>query len=885
MLKEIKYGGFTANPNDHDSVEGDLAVAMNLVPEDGTVKPVLPPSDVFTVPSGSTIMCIHKTAAYTHYILWNETAHTLSYMEKQGDTYTATAITLDTTLSGVVKVDPIGNTLVVLADDGMHYILWRDNKYNYLGSHIPELDLQFYLLEMNRFNDGNRPSENDVKFWIEEGTTLTELGEATELKEAAIAAANKDYAYNSKKKRFTFPFFVRYGLYMYDESITMLSASSLMVTKFDVPNVEIAGITMEMRDGTGGRVPYVSHNSNRNEYTVMRCSSPGYCLCFRVIDESQVEELEKWRDIITHVRFYISRQFITYNQDPELKEIHVTWDGVVGNPPKIELEDNEHIIEQIAENPSFYFLTEVKPERLLTENIDPNSTRINRNLYEEGFSKLPIDFDLNNDTIVTREAVEDDFHSHDKLIPKTSFVYNSRVNLANVTRFLFGGFSPCCFWNKPHSGTTEQTRCIVVYEKEDGNEVYLESKTRDVVFDDNNTILWFFYPDERAKRAYFNIGNSYYEITLKPHNTLTGAYYFYMEHDSEQSVVSTIPNVSPDEDRLIQQPNKIYVSEVNNPFYFPLGGINSIGSGGILGLCAAVRPVSTGQMGYADLYVFASSGVWVAKINEKGTYTNFTLATGDICINPDSITQMETTVLFATARGIMLISGSQAQCISEAINDGDVPPENGMQAVMDAFTQLGRSYPTIAPFRDFLGGEDASLRMLYDYRHQRIIVYNPDYSYAYIYSLESHKWGMMESDIQYTINSYPDALAVTGDNVLVNYSDSPVGDGSAIVIPALLVTRPLTLDMPDVHKTVRRVLQRGMFRRWQGDEHMTALLYGSRDLYDWHLIYASNGERMQGFSGTPYKWFRVALVLNVEGNESITGATVELIDKYTGKPR
>jgi hypothetical protein len=277
--------------------------------------------------------------------------------------------------------------------------------------------------------------------------------------------------------------------------------------------------------------------------------------------------------------------------------------------------------------------------------------------------------------------------------------------------------------------------------------------------------------------------------------------------------------------------------------------------------------------------------VWALETNSTGGYSSAKPVSRDVCLNADSITQLDDAVLFATARGIMLISGSQTQCISDAINDGDVPPENGMQTVMDAFAKLGRSYPNIAPFRDFLGGEDASLRMLYDYRHQRIIAYNPSYSYAYIYSLESHKWGMMESDIQYAINSYPDALAVTGDNVLVNYSDSPVGDGSAIVIPALLVTRPLTLDMPDIHKTVRRVLQRGMFRRWQGGEHMTALLYGSRDLYDWHLIYASNGERMQGFSGTPYKWFRVALVLNIEGNESITGATIELIDKYTGKPR
>ena len=34
MIKEIKYNGYSANPSDYECADGDLSVAMNLIPED-----------------------------------------------------------------------------------------------------------------------------------------------------------------------------------------------------------------------------------------------------------------------------------------------------------------------------------------------------------------------------------------------------------------------------------------------------------------------------------------------------------------------------------------------------------------------------------------------------------------------------------------------------------------------------------------------------------------------------------------------------------------------------------------------------------------------------------------------------------------------------------
>ena len=129
--------------------------------------------------------------------------------------------------------------------------------------------------------------------------------------------------------------------------------------------------------------------------------------------------------------------------------------------------------------------------------------------------------------------------------------------------------------------------------------------------------------------------------------------------------LSDYPTASPREQRIIDLPNKIYTSEINNPFHFPVLGINTIGTGTILGISSAVKALSEGQFGQFPLYAFTSEGVWALEVSNTGSYSARQPVTREVCINTNSITQIDNAVLFATNRGIMLISGSTAQCISE----------------------------------------------------------------------------------------------------------------------------------------------------------------------------------------------------------------------------
>ena len=131
----------------------------------------------------------------------------------------------------------------------------------------------------------------------------------------------------------------------------------------------------------------------------------------------------------------------------------------------------------------------------------------------------------------------------------------------------------------------------------------------------------------------------------------------------------------------------------------------------------------------------------------------------------------------------------------------------------------------------------------------------------------------MQSNIKYGINSYPECLAIDNDNNIINLSGVPevlTENAEASTRSCLLITRPLKFDKPDVLKTIDTVIQRGQFRKGS----VQSILYGSRDLFHWHLVASSRDHYLRGFRGTPYKYFRIVLLANLQKDESIFGCTI-----------
>jgi hypothetical protein len=223
----------------------------------------------------------------------------------------------------------------------------------------------------------------------------------------------------------------------------------------------------------------------------------------------------------------------------------------------------------------------------------------------------------------------------------------------------------------------------------------------------------------------------------------------------------------------------------------------------------------------------------------------------------------------------MMIAGSETICMTDGI-DTDSPMllcmmPRGLQLMSKAEIE-SRTFDII-PFSEYLQGA----RMVYDYTHQRIVLYQPRCDYAYVYSLKNKQWGMMDSEIQYGVNSYPKALVVTSDNKLVDLSSTE----GELMRKGLMVTRALKLDYGDVLKTINTIVQRGNFNR--GD--VSTILWGSRDLKHWHLVWTSKDHYLRGLRGTPYKYYRIGALTNLDEEEYLVGASVNYSVKQTNQLR
>lgn len=373
-----------------------------------------------------------------------------------------------------------------------------------------------------------------------------------------------------------------------------------------------------------------------------------------------------------------------------------------------------------------------------------------------------------------------------------------------------------------------------------------------------------------------------YEIALTKHPFLNLAYAFndfetlpftvtiYSSIDEHTAAISSLENRTE-----IVCNNKVAVSQVNNPFLFPEENIIDLSMvSNVYALSSAAQPLSEGQFGQYPLYAFTDEGIWAIEVSSDGTYSAKQPIARDVCSSPKSIMQLDNSVLFISERGIMHLVGRSCDCISNII-DTDAPfvisnlPVGVRVKDLSTYTIDNLA---VKPFKEFV----LQASMLYDYYHQHIIVYNPDISYAYRYSLKSKYWCMVPSNIKNAPLSYPSCFAVTKDNVLIDFAQY----NNAVYV-GLIITRPFKIDDPNTFKTINTIIQRGMCR----SNHVQQVLYGSNDLIHWHTVWSSVDKIMRGFRGTPYKAYRLALVCKFDKDESIYGFTVAYEPRMTNQVR
>lgn len=961
--KEIPLSGLSTSPSDYACDDGNLAIAVGLLHTDGaiTASSHSAPSVVAGSLGSDKILYQHVGPDFHHLIRKTSEGYTWQDRDDEREHGTFTGLSGD-----VTSVVAVGNTLIFYTATKPYYYMWSNLAsgnmgYVELGSSIPNIPVSFGLtahtyraledmhghtvaeISQKEFANYREFLTTAYLSWKDHNLavngTIPLAGRPT-VTDAVFSDINYFQGkWCSEHGYFSQPFLLRYAVRLFDESLVCHSAPILILPSDGLNPLVIAewfGDDESMEDGI-----------LINFETVAIACSLRYALN---LYDDLLDKLSKWRDIVRGIDVFVSAPIYTYDSSRQVERIRrlntaaasatnnafynfATNRNTYSSPSNsIPADRKRALLDEFSRDARFdtfvnfdfdsYFSSNyvadipARPSKDIIEDIRTCSTfyhlfSIELNDIIEGKYNAGQWYNADVPTgslasLVTREVMTDDFDSRHVIVPDGMMTYNNRLNLFDVTKHFFEGYSANELYQRIFNASVDETFIAHLYTFVYGN----NGAHPIVVRHDDNLFMslhapmdYFYYPDPSARRVVqLAVVDGpvplFYRrsFTLREHEGLNGAVHFETIADSSESWTSIEPNeltTFVNTEPLFNDvplPNALYTSETDNPFTFLAKNSEQIGSGKIIAIASAAEPLSQGQVGDFPAYAFTTEGIWALYPNDTGGWSSKQIISPDVPISREAMLTVDKSVIFATHRGLMEITGRKVTCISEVF---DGPDDTFSDAYTDHLAHLihhNTDLPVFLPqpsmaapsFRDFVG----SGIYVYDYRNQRIIIGNPSHTFAYVFNMKDKLWTSMPIRITKAINSYPLAYAMIedetqGGNVLVDFSTAGAAWDIGMPLDGFLLTRPLKLGEPDTMKTVWHIIARGKLFR----QNVDIVLYGSRDLYNWVIIGDVRGNELVNRHGTGYKYFRVGIISRMSATESLSGLTIEYETKQTDKIR
>ena len=910
--QEVIFAGLTNSPSDYDCQDGELATCLNLINEDGALHPIHQPvvaEPNITLPNNScSIRYVHNVTHanrnHSHYIVncTNSSPYSWYWTEKGGE---GTPHELNLGGFKVNSVTAIGNIICFVGDKNILYAFWNKDSYNIFNKNA--FNYTFSVTNTSGVEvDAIAQLGDDFQgcFWTpsfgsqDYGNLIFEGTKPNGTKtiwNAIDSMINKAMSENGNTY-FKYLVFGVVALRLYDGTYSNISNLFVLCPKDNINNSFYYNADKETI-------------KNTEYYKFVRAS--GYIHRHQInvqLDLTGIEDFVQGVDV-----------FLTKGTDFLLldKGYDTTSTETVNNLKKRKGTITFERLKKSALYREFDNLTFYHSIYITKEDLGKNIDLLNVQGTEESLSLA----DMGRTSIGSSCAI----------------AYNNRLHLANIQNYINDIFSPNPIYKFElnSSGTSfpvEKINTILGNYMDvpltDEGWYDLEKQSSDtaevIAIIDNkyyykatvqyplNPIFVVPFQDAKSVKLYikhkgkpmdeigfrninlhqsetfgmsyyiFNAENGIFSFMQKYALSNNGGVLTRRQGDTFTSTSSKFydeasQKCDSDGAKIEQLASLIKVSEAENPLVFPAKNSVQVGSSVISALAANTRPISEGQFGEAPLYAFTDEGVWVLMLGEEGTYVARQPANREICSNPNGILQIDDAVLYPTNRGIMMQQGRNSICITDQL---DGCPFNFMemkyakQIIATNETESGEiSY---IRFKDYLKSAD----MIYDYYDNRIIVFNPNQSYAYVYSLKSKMWGTMKNVFNKRVNIYPESYATNKEGKILNvYVEEPYSN-----TPYFLCSRPLTISDKEVYKTIFTCIARGYFRKGTNGK-CAMVLYGSNNLFDWYLIKTSINEYLRGIAGSPYKYFRVALIGNLSTNESISGLSAEFQERLQNKLR
>ncbi len=869
----IVYTGVTRATSDLDCPDGDLSLSHNLISQNGAIRPVVLPDEEFTMGEGEKLVYIHSTSGYKNYLYLSDGTLKAFKIEEGVRSDYDFAYTLGVG-EAIRQIQSLGNTLMLMTNTSIRYVLYKGNNYKYLGDKMPELEMNFGLV--GKKVESETIGLDDIsaiqKFPSELIPNYIDDEQSTALYNALTGTINKMVSDEKDIGRFIHAFLVRYA-YNTINGYTMHSSPVLML-----PNT--------------GRFPcipcvaVVLPDFNDSDYIMVHEAKVSFysAQLNYWADADVIASLADWKDIIQSVDIFVSEPITRFRDMPTGWSIRLAsevqyFDGAGSGYLSLDWS-------KFASTGMLHDQTEDELYPPMTSEEEFSDKVKNTSLFWK-VKSIPVD-ELKEASAVqidgsvlqnlgVQERLEDDYLSHDRLACGYSFVYNQRLNISNVRRtpYVPTVKSMVSYLNAPNQDSDIDTYDYraIVFIRSDNGIVKAESEVSTL----GDLLRWVYYPNPNAFRMVIERDKdgvkAWADLTLKEHTGLNGSYYYT---DSYIQFSDAQPTLPAETENAINEPNKIYTSEVGNPFFFPIGGINTVGVGEIVGISSTTRALSQGQFGQFPLLVFATDGIWAMEVSDTGLYSTRQPISRDVCSNADSVTQIDGAVVFVSDKGIMLVDGSNVSLISAEL-DGPTFDPLSVERLQDILAREGMAdeLGEIGPVKDFF----ASCHIAYDYPNARLVFYQEDIPYAYVYSINARTWGTMTSGISNCVTDYPNSYLQMADRRVVNLCEKQDFDSNKKV-KTLLLSRPLKLG-DDALKTVNNVINRGFIKKTEG----ATVLFASHDGVKYIPIGSAVGYRLTRLQGSPYRYFRILCVREMDAGESLSMTSVYYTKKWRNKPR
>lgn len=328
--------------------------------------------------------------------------------------------------------------------------------------------------------------------------------------------------------------------------------------------------------------------------------------------------------------------------------------------------------------------------------------------------------------------------------------------------------------------------------------------------------------------------------------------------DLAQPITYQIPD-GDHVNRVLVERNKIRVSNPGNPFEYAPANIYTIGSQGetIREVISTAERMTEAAYGYQPLLVFTDRAVYALESGEGEVLyaRNIPILSRAIYEGTNAV-EGNGSVFFSCSSGVISIVRGKITHISEVMRRaaGSIPPSGSNEPVFESYLQ--------------------GARLLFNRKESELIVYHPDYTYAYLYSLSGNYWSRRQWES--AIEPYFDEVVLPEGIASLSEEDSSRPEKDCF-----LITRPLKFGSTE-YTRLESVAAR---MRWGDKRRFVLLAEGSDDCARWVVLHSEADLPYLRRMPSSFRYHRIRLVGSVGDYLAVTHFDVEYYTKFVHRLR